>query len=125
MYHIRLCKGLSYYGVVKATRKEPDVFVEDKATADAAVASGYFRLIDGGQTITGHLDRGQLEEMKADDLKRLAEDMGIETKGLKKAQLIDAIVCEEITVDEEDGDNAGADEDDGGSEGEADYGEED
>lgn len=125
MYHIRLCKGLSYYGVVKATRKEPDVFVEDKATADAAVASGYFRLIDGGQTITGHLDRGQLEEMKADDLKRLAEDMGIETKGLKKAQLIDAIVREEITVDEEDGDNAGADEDDGGSEGEADYGEED
>lgn len=125
MYHIRLCKGLSYYGVVKATRKEPDVFVEDKATADAAVASGYFRLIDGGQTITGHLDRGQLEEMKADDLKRLAEDMGIETKGLKKAQLIDAIVREEITVGEEDGDNAGADEADGGSEGEADYGEED
>ena len=37
--------------------------------------------------------------MKADDLKRLAKDMGIETKGLKKGQIIDAIANEEITVD--------------------------
>lgn len=139
MYHIRLCKGLSYYGVVSATRKEPDVFVENKATADAAVASGYFQLMDGGeegagggQTITGHLDRGQLEEMKMDDLKRLAEDMGIETKGLKKAQLIEAIAGEEVTVGAEDdtknnraGASTGTSESDDGSEGKADYDEED
>jgi len=106
MYHLILCKGRSYCGVVNATREKPDVLVEDKATADAAVASGYFRLIaddkggaDGGPTITGHLDREQLEDMKADDLKRFAEDMGIETKGLKKAQIIEAIVGEEIAVD--------------------------
>lgn len=107
MYHLRLTKALSYCGAVNATRNKPDVFIEDKATADAAVASGYFQLIgegDGstGQTITSHLDREQLEGMKADDLKRLAEDMGIETKGLKKAQIIDAIASEEITVDAND-----------------------
>ena len=107
MYHIRLCKGLSYIGVVKATRKEPDVFVQDKATADAAVASGYFELLEdgqsGGATFTGHLDREQLEDMKMDDLKRLAADMGLDTKGLKKAQLVDAISGEEVTVDADDG----------------------
>ena len=37
MYHIRLCKGLSYCGVVSATRKEPDVFVEDKEIGRAHV----------------------------------------------------------------------------------------
>lgn len=139
MYHIRLCKGLSYCGVVSATRKEPDVFVEDKATADVAVASGYFRLMDGGeesagggQTLTGNLDRGQLEEMKVDDLKRLAEDMGIETKGLKKAQLVEAIAGEEVELDAEGdagdggaGASTGTSESDNSSEGEADYGEED
>ena len=47
MYHLKLCKGLSYSnGKVTATRKEPDVYLEDKATADAAVASGFFKLIE-------------------------------------------------------------------------------
>ena len=117
MYHIRLCKGLSYCGVVSATRKEPDVFVEDKATADVAVASGYFRLMDGGeesagggQTLTGNLDRGQLEEMKVDDLKRLAE-VEVDAEG-------DA-------GDGGAGASTGTSESDNSSEGEADYGEED
>lgn len=45
-YHLRLCKSLSYKGVVSATKKQPDVFVEDKATAEAAVATGYFTLVE-------------------------------------------------------------------------------
>lgn len=45
-YHLRLCKSLSYKGVVSATKKQPDVFVEDKATAEAAVATGYFNLVE-------------------------------------------------------------------------------
>ena len=47
MYHLKLVKGLSYFGVVAATRKNPDVYVKDKATADRALATGYFRLVDG------------------------------------------------------------------------------
>ena len=45
MYHLKLIKALSYTGAVTATAKKPNVFVEDEATANAAVASGYFELV--------------------------------------------------------------------------------
>lgn len=100
MYHIRLAKALSYSGIVSATKKNPDVFVEDKATADAAVATGYFVHVEERPStapITGHLDKGQLYGMKLADLKKLAEDMGIDTKGLKsKADFVAAIAAEEV-----------------------------
>lgn len=114
MYHLKLIKALSYTGIVKATRKTPDVFVEDKATADTAVATGYFELVgevedkaDAGEVEqTAHLDREQLEGMKFDDLKRMATDMGIVIKGLKsKNDIVEAIVAVEVVpgpeVDEE------------------------
>lgn len=100
MYHIRLAKALSYSGIVSATKKNPDVFVEDKATADAAVATGYFVHVEERPStapITGHLDKGQLDGMKLADLKKLAEDMGIDTKSLKsKADFVAAIAAEEV-----------------------------
>lgn len=100
MYHIRLAKALSYFGIVSATKKNPDVFVEDKATADAAVATGYFVHVEERPStapITGHLDKGQLDGMKLADFKKLAEDMGIDTKGLKsKADFVAAIAAEEV-----------------------------
>lgn len=108
MYHLRLIKGLSYTGVVEATKNEPDVFTEDRATADIAVASGYFKLVseespEQPTQQTAHLDRGQLEEMKFDDLKKLAADMGIDTAGLKKkADLVEAIAAEEVIPGPED-----------------------
>ena len=42
-YHLKLVKALSYYGPVKATKEHPDVFVEDEAIAQAAVASSRSR----------------------------------------------------------------------------------
>lgn len=48
MYHLRLIKALSYSGIVEAIKQKPDVFVEDKATADKAVATGYFQLENSG-----------------------------------------------------------------------------
>lgn len=91
MYHLRLTRALSYSGVVEATQKKPDVYVEDQATADKAVATGYFQLIegsgelfsDGAGEAAGHLDEAALAKMKFDELKRLAADMGVDTKGLK------------------------------------------
>lgn len=101
MYHLRLCKALSYTGVVSATRKEPDVFAEDKAIADKALASGYFQLVEDDDrqtaTVKGHLSKRQLEGMKVSDLKKLAEAMGIDTSGIeKKAELVEAISAEEV-----------------------------
>lgn len=104
MYHLRLIKALSYTGLVSATQKNPDTFTEDKAIADDAVASGYFTLIEDGaeeaqeqQETKYHLDKTQLDEMKFDDLKKLAADMGIDITGIKKkADLVDAIAAVEV-----------------------------
>ena len=113
MYHLKLMKSLSYTGVVTATKKNPDVFVEDKATADAAVATGYFKLVgevektlekaaDTSAVTKGHLGETDLSNMKLDDLKRLAADMGVDTKGLKsKADYAKAIAAVEVMPDSE------------------------
>ena len=101
MYHLRLIKALSYTGLVSATQKNPATFTEDKAIADDAVASGYFTLIEDEaeeeQEAKYHLDKAQLDEMKFDDLKKLAVDMGIDITGIKKkADLVDAIAAVEV-----------------------------
>lgn len=44
-YHLKLTHGASFTGVVTASRHKPDVYIDDKATADAAVATGYFDLV--------------------------------------------------------------------------------
>ena len=110
MYHLKLCRGLSYYGMdgaLKATRKQPDVLTEDKAIADAAVASGFFKLVGEGEApgfpppgeVLGHLDPAQLESMTIPDLKKLAGEIGADIKGLKdKAAIITAIVAVEVSA---------------------------
>lgn len=113
MYHLKLCKGLSYSnGKVTATKRNPGVFVDDKATADALLASGYFKLISGPEApdfpppgeVLGHLDPEQLDNMTIPELKKLAEDMGVDIKGLKaKVDIIAAIVAVEVSAPAFDG----------------------
>lgn len=108
MYHLKLCKGLSYSnGKVTATKRNPGVFVDDKATADALLASGYFKLISGPEApdfpppgeVLGHLDPAQLESMTIPDLKKLAGEMGVDIKGLKaKGDIIAAIVAAQVSA---------------------------
>jgi hypothetical protein len=108
MYRIMLIKGLSYTGFggkVKATRKNPIATVEDEAIAKAVVASGFFKYVEEVETVdeapalTGHLDPTQLEGMKVEELKALAAQMGIDTKGMKaKQDYIDAITAQEVNV---------------------------
>ena len=110
MYHLKLCKGRSYYGMggaIKATQQQPDVFTEDEATADAAVASGFFKLVGEVEApsfpppgeVLGHLDPEQLETMTIPDLKKLAGEMGVDIKGLKdKAAIIAAIAAAEVSA---------------------------
>lgn len=67
MFHIRLIKARSYSGVVSATREKPDVYLNDEATAIAAVATGYFELVKSGGvlesaiTLTDDVPPGALE----------------------------------------------------------------
>ena len=59
-------------------------------------------IFDEEEVIKTHLDRVQLETMKLDDLKKLASDMGIDVKNLKKAEIIDLVVQIEVEVDAKD-----------------------
>lgn len=105
MYHLKLMKALSFTGIVTATKKTPDVFVEDKATADAAVATGYFKLIEepteGGEEKEpgeggGDKEPGKrLEEMTVSELETFAAYKGISLKGIsKKADIIAKLKAE-------------------------------
>ncbi len=101
MYHLKLVKALSFTGIVTATKKNPDISVEDKAIADAAVATGYFKLVeDDGEEKEG--DDGEekeprktLEEMTVPELETFATYHDISLKGItKKADIIAKLKAE-------------------------------
>ena len=79
--HLRLIKGLSYDGVVRASAAHPDVFVDDPEKYTALLESGYFETLPDAYTVTGHLDTGFLGEMDEEQLDKLADDMGVDTTG--------------------------------------------
>lgn len=108
-YHLKLIRGLSYSGIVSATRQKPDVYVENEAIAKAAVASGYFRVVssveEALQDLAGSMDGEdmyhsytleELEDMSIDQLKEVAKSVGVvKTSGFKKADYVNAILWAE------------------------------
>ena len=99
MYHLRLCKALSYTGVVSATKEEPDVFTEDKTTAEKAVASGYFVLVDtedekdtAEPQEENEVDYEGLSNMTKAELTAYAKENGISLEGCNtKAEMLETI----------------------------------
>lgn len=119
MYKVKLIKGLSYTGAVHATKENPYVDVESKEAADAAVATGYFELVeetaddktDGGNEQSGATD---YSKMTVPQLEAYAAEKGIDLEGAsRKADIIAKITAAETADDKTDGENDGA----------ADYGE--
>lgn len=105
-YHLKLAKGLSYCGVVKATKQQPDVFVEDKATADAAVATGYFKLIEGEEAPEPPKDPEPgktLDEMTVTELETYAAYHNVSLKGVRGKENIIAKLKEELGAEETEG----------------------
>ena len=47
MFHLRLCKGLSYMGIVRATKTEPDVYVPEEENKGNEYIE--FKLTDNGK----------------------------------------------------------------------------
>ena len=106
MYHLRLIKGLSYSGVVRATAKKPDVFIDDKAVRDAAISSGYFEEVgaakaeaeaenpavfpetaeEEAEETTSHAT--ELSKMTVEELKAYASINGIPIGSAKKREAI-------------------------------------
>ena len=120
MYKVKLIKGLSYTGAVHATKEDPYVDVEDKETADAVVATGYFELVE--ETADDNNDGGKNDESGATDYNKMtvpqleayAAEKGIDLAGAsRKAEIIAKIAAAETADDNNDGENDGA----------ADYGE--
>lgn len=111
-YHLKLIKSLSYCGVVSATKQRPDVFVEDKATADTAVATGYFKLLDSEEETPAETPEGTqdatteetqsktLEEMTVPELETFAAYKGVSLKGISKKADIIAKLKEELGEEE-------------------------
>jgi organic radical activating enzyme len=105
MFHLKLIRGLSYTGHgISATKKNPVVQTNDKDAAEALTGSGYFQLLEGSGELsaesgkTGHIDKESLESMKTEELKKLAQDMGIDVTGFrKKSDYIKTIAAEEVT----------------------------
>jgi len=105
-YHLRLTKALSYCGVVKASKSCPNVFVEDKATADAAVATGYFKLVEGeepGQPPKEQEPGKTLDEMTIPELETYAAYHNVSLKGVTKRADIIARLKEELDAEETEG----------------------
>lgn len=96
--HLRLIKGLSYDGVVRASAAHPDVFVDDPEKYTALLESGYFEALPDAYTVTGHLDTGFLGEMDEEQLDKLADDMGVDTIGKDKAEVVAAVAEEPVEV---------------------------
>lgn len=96
--HLRLIKGLSYDGVVRASAAHPDVFVDDPEKYTALLESGYFEALPDAYTVTGHLDTGFLSEMDEEQLDKLADDMGADTTGKDKAEVVAAVAEEPVEV---------------------------
>lgn len=109
MYHLRLIKGRSYSGVVSATKEHPDVFEDDKATVDKAVASGYFEIVEAIEADVIEQDdfvketevnKKPLENMTVNELEICAAYYGISLKGLTKKTDILAKLRSEIETEE-------------------------
>ena len=114
--HLRLIKGLSYDGVVRASAAHPDVFVDDPEKYTALLESGYFEALPDAHTVTGHLSADFLGEMDEEQLNKLADDMGVDVaeisdettfddldaNSLERLQLVTAIEDEfNLEIDDE------------------------
>lgn len=90
MYHLKLIKSLSYHGIVKATKENPDVYTDDEATATAAVATGFFKLVESAAQQDSQpaaepeeSEQGKtLEEMTVAEIETFATYYGVSLKGI-------------------------------------------
>lgn len=99
MYHLRLIKALSYIGVIKAEKNNPDVYTEDKDIAEKAIATGYFKMIDDEASddikeVSENPEK-TLEKMNISELETFAAYNNISLKGItKKADIINKLKAE-------------------------------
>ena len=126
MIKIKIVSGTYGYNngfSVEPKNKDSDPFEIPDAEAKRLVSLGFAEFVIKGEqaaeveennfhvetpsdeknNIEGHLDAEQMEKMTNADLKKLAEDMGIDTSKMKKkSDYIEAIVSEQVFISEDD-----------------------
>lgn len=99
MYTLKLIRGLSYCGIVTASRERPCVLVEEEELANAVVATGYFELIDVNPEAWPETEEGTVERMDTMTVKQLreyAKNIGVDLAGATKKEDILAILYKAI-----------------------------
>lgn len=82
--------------------KVPEATSDDKAAkVPAPNTNDTSGNIPGSETVPGHLDGGSLEEYNINELRKLAKDLGVSSKGTKK-ELIERISEVEVSAPEDD-----------------------
>lgn len=110
-YHLKLCKALSYTGIISATKKKPDVYIEDEETYKKALATGYFTDVSGSTAA----DSGKysdpppayggktLDEMNTSELETFATYKNVSLKGIKKRDAMIDKLREKLPAEELEG----------------------
>lgn len=89
---LKLIKGLSYRGgkdgTLKATKDKPFCFVETMEEAQAAIASGYFQLVNEPKVNESEKPSDpdnikSISKMSKDELEAYAAEKGIDISGCK------------------------------------------
>lgn len=100
----------------KSYRPGDSVDIQDASAAKELLAVGFIVTLPGeyapGETLTvdvqqepedgvatGHLNKEELEAMSKAQLLTLAENMGLDTKDLTKAKLVEAIAAAEVQAE--------------------------
>ena len=107
MFKLRLIKALSYSGIVKASVDNPIVFTDDQATAEEAVATGYFELVnDNAAGNTAEVaeqepeEEGKaLEDMTVSELETYATYNNISLKSARTKALKITKLREELGIE--------------------------
>lgn len=108
---MRVRAKVSFGGVISMTQGQTADLPADDTLHDLLEA-GYVEPEEAeeteGQTV-GYLDREQLEEMTVSKLRELAKEMGLNDSG-KKAELIERIAAQEVSVEKGEGGGKNEDE---------------
>jgi len=89
----------SFCGAV-TMRRGQEADIKDMFIVDDLLKAGYVEALEennDGEVETGHLDPEQLKKMTVPELKKLANDMGLDDDG-KKDEIIERICNVEVQV---------------------------
>ncbi|MCC8066395.1 MAG: hypothetical protein LIO94_04755 [Clostridiales bacterium] len=91
MYHLKLIKGMSYtVGNLSASKRKPDLYVEDKEQADKLVKTGFFTVVGetAEQNASLEENEGELEADTSEESESGETPLIAELQGKNKADLV-------------------------------------